>query len=148
MKDTVAFVGGDNEIGYMVEKKGEYGIYDNGHILVIDDNAMVLRNIKSLLENRYSVAVAPSGKHGFMSIEQKKPNLILLDYEMPGMNGKEVLEKLQEDEDTKDIPVVFLTSVDSRDVVMELLALKPAGYLLKPVDIQMLHDKIFDIIGR
>ncbi|MBP3577879.1 MAG: response regulator, partial [Lachnospiraceae bacterium] len=119
-----------------------------GHILVVDDNAMVLRNIKGVLDEKYSVAVAPSGVHAFISIGKKMPDLILLDYEMPEMNGKQVLEKLQADEELKDIPVVFLTSMDSKEIVMSLLALKPAGYLLKPVDSQMLKDKIYEIIGK
>lgn len=127
----------------MVEETDE-----KGHILVVDDNAMVLRNIKSVLEEKYSVAVAPSGVHAFISIGKKMPDLILLDYEMPEMNGKQVLEKLQADEELKDIPVVFLTSMDSKEIVMSLLALKPAGYLLKPVDSQMLKDKLYEIIGK
>lgn len=121
---------------------------EKAHILVVDDNAMVLRNIKGVLEEKYTVAVAPSGVHCFMAMGKKMPDLILLDYEMPGMNGKEVLEKIQADEELKEIPVVFLTSMDSREIVMELLALRPAGYLLKPVDSKLLNDKIMEIIGK
>lgn len=118
------------------------------HILVVDDNAMVLRNIKSILEKNYSVAVAPSGVHAFISIGKKVPDLILLDYEMPEMNGKEVLEKLQATKEYADIPVIFLTSMDNREIVIELLALKPAGYILKPADSGMLLERIEDIIGK
>ena len=118
------------------------------HILVVDDNAMVLRNIKAILEKNYSVSVAPSGVHAFISIGKKVPDLILLDYEMPEMNGKEVLKKLQATKEYADIPVVFLTSMDNREIVLELLALMPAGYILKPVDSGMLLEKIEDIIGK
>ncbi len=118
------------------------------HVLIVDDNAMVLRNMKCILEEQYSVAVAPSGMHAFLAIGRKKPDLILLDYEMPEMNGKMVLEKIQAEEDLKDIPVVFLTSVDTREIVIELLSLKPAGYILKPVDSQMLLDRLEEIIGK
>lgn len=118
------------------------------HILIVDDNAMVLRNIKGILDTKYSVAVATSGLQAFVSIGKKKPDLILLDYEMPTMNGKEVLEKLQSDEELSEIPVVFLTSADSREIVMELLALKPAGYILKPVEATLLFDRIEEIIGK
>ena len=76
------------------------------------------------------------------------PDLILLDYEMPEMNGKEVMEKLQSDEELREIPIVFLTSADSKEIVMELLALKPAGYILKPVESQMLLERIEEIIGK
>lgn len=118
------------------------------HILVVDDNAMLLRHMKGILEEKYSVAVAASGVQAFVSIGKKKPDLILLDYEMPEMNGKEVLEKLQSDEELNEIPVVFLTSADSKEIVMELLALKPAGYILKPVDTEMFFQKLEGIIGK
>lgn len=121
---------------------------DKKHILIVDDNAMVLRNIKGILEQDYSVAVAPSGVHAFISIGKKEPDLILLDYEMPEMNGKQVLEKIREQKEYADIPVVFLTSVDTREIVLKLLALQPAGYILKPVDSQMILDRIEDIIGK
>ena len=107
-----------------------------------------LRNIKGILEEKYSVAVAPSGFHEFVSVGKKMPDLILLDYEMPEMNGKEVMEKLQSDEELREIPIVFLTSADSKEIVMELLALKPAGYILKPVESQMLLERIEEIIGK
>ena len=118
------------------------------HILVVDDNAMILRNIKCILDPYYSVAVAPSGLHAFLLMGKKKPDMVLLDYEMPEMNGKEVLERMQADEELNDIPVAFLTSVDTKDVVVELLALKPAGYLLKPVESQALLKKVFEVIGK
>ena len=118
------------------------------HILIVDDNAMVLRNIKGMLDTKYSVAVATSGLQAFVSIGKKMPDLILLDYEMPTMNGKEVLEKLQSDDEFREIPVVFLTSAGSRDIVMELLALKPAGYILKPVEATLLFDRIEQIIKK
>lgn len=133
---------------YTEEDEADSKAGEKGHVLVVDDNAMVLRNIKNILDETYTVAVAPSGMHAFLSIGKKTPDLILLDYEMPGMNGKEVLEKLQTDEELKDIPVVFLTSMDSKEIVMSLLALKPAGYLLKPVESGLLLDKIYEIIGK
>lgn len=126
----------------------EFDKDEKKHILVVDDNAMILRNIKRVLEERYTVAVAASGMQAFVSIRKKMPDLILLDYEMPQMNGKEVFEKLQKNDDLKEIPIVFLTSVDSREIVMELLALKPAGYILKPADTQMLLDKLEGILGK
>lgn len=121
---------------------------EKGHILVVDDNAMMLRSIKNILDERYSVAVAASGIQAFVAIGKKRPDLILLDYEMPQMNGKEVMEKLQSDEELSEIPVVFLTSIDSKEIVLELLALRPAGYLLKPVDADVLYSKLEEIIGK
>ncbi len=135
--------GGDYVVNDSVRDREE-----KQHILIVDDNAMVLRNIKGILEQNYSVAVAPSGVHAFISVGKKIPDLILLDYEMPEMNGKEVLEKLRAEEEFADIPIVFLTSMDSKEIVMELLALQPAGYLLKPVDSSMLLERIENLIGK
>ena len=118
------------------------------HILIVDDNSMILRNIKAILNDYFEVSVAPSGKHAFRSIEENKPNLILLDYEMPEMNGKDVFLKLSSDENLKGIPVVFLTGIDSRQRVLELLALKPAGYILKPVNPDELMEKIRGILRK
>ena len=118
------------------------------HVLVVDDNAMMLRNIKGILDAKYSVAVAPSGSKAFAAMRKQMPDLILLDYEMPEMNGKEVLEKIQADPALRDIPVVFLTSVDSRVKVINLLSLKPAGYILKPADPELLMNKLAAILGK
>ena len=118
------------------------------HVLVVDDNAIVLRNIKGILDAKYSVAVAASGLQALVSIASKVPDLILLDYKMPNMNGKQVMEKLRSNEKHKDIPIIFLTGVDFKEIVMELLSLKPAGYILKPVDPETLLNRIEQIIGK
>lgn len=101
-------------------------------ILVVDDNAMLLRNMKYLLEEKYEVAVAASGLQALTSIAKHKPDLVLLDYEMPGMNGVDTLTAIRGDEDMKDLPVIFLTAVADSDVVTEVARLKPQGYTLKP----------------
>lgn len=121
---------------------------DRPHVLVVDDNAIVLRNIKGILDTRYSVAVAASGLQAMTSIALKLPDLILLDYAMPNMNGKQVMESLRSNEKYKDIPIIFLTGVDFKELVIEILSLKPAGYILKPVDSELLLNRIEQIIGR
>lgn len=115
-------------------------------ILIVDDNAMMLRNIKNLLQDKYQVAVAASGAQAFTQIGRKKPDLILLDYEMPIMNGEMVFEMLLQDEDTRDIPVVFLTGISSKDVVNSILQLKPAGYILKPPAKERLLETIDNVL--
>lgn len=74
--------------------------------------------------------------------------MILLDYEMPIINGGEVLKKLRENPATKDIPVVFLTGVSNRSTIQEVLAMKPQGYLLKPIDSEKLFKVIMDVLGK
>lgn len=119
---------------------------NSAHILIIDDNALVLRNMKVLLDERYSVAVAASATQAYMAMEKRKPDLILLDYDMPEINGKELYVKFKKDEEYKDIPIVFLTSAADANIVQELLSLRPAGYVLKPVNTANLMSVIEDAL--
>lgn len=114
------------------------------HILVVDDNAMMLKMIKEHLHEQYDVATAASGRVALKFLERKKTDLILLDYEMPDESGPAVLEQLRASESTRNIPVIFLTGVTDTNKIMEALALKPQNYLLKPVD----REKLLDIISK
>ena len=109
-------------------------------ILIVDDDAMWLRTAKEWLKEKYEVILATSGTQAMTAIGKKKPDLILLDYEMPVCNGKQVFEMICSDEYTKEIPVVFLTGVSDKEHIEEVLMLKPAGYLLKLVAYQKLID--------
>lgn len=102
------------------------------HILVVDDNGTTLRTMKAMLEEYYDVSIAISGAQAMTSIGKKRPDLILLDYEMPVCDGKMTLEMIRADDDMKDIPVIFLTAINDRANIEAVLKLKPAGYFLKP----------------
>ena len=60
--------------------------------------------------------------------------MILLDYEMPVCNGRETMIKIREIESNKNIPIVFVTAVNKKEHIKSVLALKPDGYLLKPIN--------------
>ena len=117
------------------------------HILVVDDDPLMLKMLKEQLRDDYDVATAVSGKIAMKFLERKKTNLILLDYEMPGETGPEILEKLRANDVTKDIPVIFLTGVSEREKIQEALVLKPQSYLLKPVDHEKLRSAIAKVVG-
>lgn len=117
------------------------------HILIVDDDSRVLRLLKSYLEGRYELATAINGKVALKFLETKSTDLVLLDYEMPTENGAAVLEKIRANEKLKDLPVVFLTGVTEKSKIREVLALKPQGYLLKPVDMEKLSSTIKGILG-
>lgn len=112
------------------------------HILVVDDDFRMLKLIKRYLDDTYDVATAINGKVALKFLESKMTNLILLDYEMPEENGPAVLEKLRANPVTSNIPVIFLTGINDRKKIQQVLALKPQGYLLKPVD----HGKLIEAI--
>ncbi len=116
-------------------------------ILAVDDNGAVLRNIKSLVGNDYSLTFATSGEKALQLLEESKYDLVLLDYEMPGKSGYDVFKAMKVQSETRDIPVVFLTGVSDKQKVVEIVSLKPEGYLLKPIDEKLLHetlDRIFN----
>ena len=115
-------------------KKPARSRFDKKKILIVDDTPLMLRNFKAMLEPTYDVILATSGRQALITIPQEEPDLILLDYEMPEMNGREVFEAILDDDDMRHIPVVFLTSVSDRKAVVSILQSKPAGYILKPVD--------------
>lgn len=108
------------------EAKGE-----KKNILIIDDSPTFLRMISEWLERDYNINVCPSASAAFHMIESKRPDLILLDYEMPVCNGAQFLQMLHSERHTADIPVIFLTSKDDAETVKSVIALKPQGYLLK-----------------
>lgn len=120
----------------------EQKINERKHILVIDDDPVMLKMVNAQLHEWYDVATAISGSMALKFLKSKHTDLILLDYEMPVDNGPAVLKKLRENPDTKDIPVVFLTGITERSKIQDVLVLKPQGYLLKPIE----RDKLFKVI--
>ena len=119
---------------------------DRHRILVIDDATIIHKTIKGYLDSKYEVATAISGKVALRFLNTKEVSLILLDYEMPDMNGPAVLEELRKDPYLATIPVVFLTGINDVEKIKSALALKPQGYLLKPVDRDSLLTKIKELI--
>ena len=103
-------------------------------ILVIDDSIIQLRIQEGLLRGKYDVIAARSGIEGCMLAKEKKPDLIILDYDMPVMDGRATFANLQEEPATADIPVIFLTAVNDREHIKQVIELGPASYLLKPVE--------------
>ena len=114
------------------EKTAEGPKEEKKKVLVVDDNGTTLRSIKNMLDAVYEVTIVNSGINALKSIGKKRPDLILLDYEMPVCDGRQTLEMIRADEEISDIPVIFLTGVNDREHIEAVLALKPKGYLLKP----------------
>ena len=117
------------------------------HVLVIDDDPLMLKLIKEYLHENYDVATAVSGKIAYKFLENKTTDLILLDYEMPVENGPMVLETLRQNSELANIPVVFLTGISDKEKIKQALMLKPQGYLLKPIDRETLLGTIEKFLG-
>ena len=119
---------------------------DRKRVLVVDDDGLMLRNLKNLLEGTYDVSLANSGLKVLTSLGKNRADLILLDYEMPECNGEQTLKLIRENNEYADIPVVFLTGLSSEQNIQTILNLKPAGYLLKPPEPQTLLARIEELI--
>lgn len=115
-------------------------------ILIVDDSALLLRSMKNMLENYYEIYLAKSGEQALKVIPKVRPDLILLDYEMQGLDGKDTFEVMKSENDMKDIPVVFLTSISDSDSIYSILKLEPEGYLLKPPNEKKIRMKIEELL--
>lgn len=116
-------------------------------VLVVDDSVTVRQGIQKLLDKDYDVAAAPSGTAALRCMILDKPDLVLLDYEMPVCDGQQVFEMMRSEEAFADIPIIFLTGRADPETVKKLVALKPDGYLvkyLKPAQIKQKIDEYFE----
>ena len=115
-------------------------------ILVVDDSEFMRSALVQLLGNDYKVLEAGSSISAIQSITMSRPDLVLLDYEMPVCDGRQTLEMIRSEEATANIPVMFLTGRGDRESVKKVMALKPEGYLLKmqpEEEIKRMIDEFF-----
>jgi len=117
-------------------------------ILLVDDSPLFLRQIKNMLDDRYDVSVATSADKALMMLDKVKPSVILLDYEMPGTNGKELFKMIRNNPQFCFTPVLFLTAVSEAAHIREVLKLRPDGYILKPVTKAELVKRIAEANGE
>lgn len=113
-------------------------------ILVVDDSMTVRQSMIDLLGKDYEVSAAESGVAAIRVITLNRPDLILLDYEMPVVDGKQTLEMLRSEKEFVSIPVIFLTGRGDAASVKNVLDLKPAGYLLKNLKREEIKKNIDD----
>jgi len=125
-----------------------HGRHNKKKVLVVDDSGAMLRNVKGWLEDRYQVILANSGAMAIKYLATNRPDLILLDYEMPIVDGKQVLEMIRAEIDFADIPVIFLTSKGDKESVMKVMALKPEGYLLKTMKPEQIIQAVDDFFEK
>lgn len=117
-------------------------------ILVVDDDPIVLRQIKSLLGNTYDVYLVNSGSAALEFLDKHEVEMVLLDYEMPEMNGPSVLRLLRSNPETAKLPVYFLTAKGDRESIMMALKQKPNGYILKSRPPEEITMTICDFFNR
>ncbi len=108
-------------------------------ILLIEDNADILENLTEFLEMEgFKVVTAIDGKKGLELAIQLMPDLIICDYLMPQMSGKEVLKELVDTVKTHEIPFIFSTSMSEKSDKEKALRLGADEYIIKPFDLDTL----------
>ena len=103
-------------------------------LLIVDDDKSNLMMLSHILQAEYNIRVASDGKSALMIAEKYLPDLILLDIIMPDMDGYQVFSALQNSENTKHIPVIFITGLNKNNDEKRGLELGAADYISKPFD--------------
>lgn len=117
-------------------------------LLLVDDSEFMRLAMQELLGEDYEIAETDSGLGAIRCITLNRPDLVLLDYEMPVCDGRQVLEMIRSEKEFADIPVMFLTSKVDRESVQKVISLKPAGYLLKSLPPEKIRKEIDDYFKK
>jgi CheY-like chemotaxis protein len=119
-------------------------------ILYIEDNRANLRLIETIFRQHSDMTLisAMNGEHGLELADHHQPDLILLDIHLPGMDGYEVFEKLLENGNTCDIPVIALSADAMQPDIEKGLEIGFKTYLTKPVDMNSLFKAISDVLEK
>ena len=125
-------------------------------VLIVDDNKLILYALKRVLENskKYKVYDKDSGRKAINFLEKNKPDIILLDLMMSGMDGWDVFKKIKDDKSTKEIPVVFITAASDKviadmadDKKIKKIDLKRTDHIQKPFTFKEVDNKIKKLLG-
>jgi PAS domain S-box-containing protein len=119
---------------------------DGNHVLVVEDDKAIAKLIKGYLQEAgYKVDVANDGEQALTMVKDVKPDIITLNLSIPKKNGWVVLKSLRADPDTKDIPVIIISSIEEGK---EALTSGASSFILKPIDRQTLLQEIYRVCGR
>jgi len=136
----------DAEAGKTIEETQSDSLPENkraGNILLVEDTESVVMLLNDYLQARgHCLAVARDGLHGLSMAKDERPDLILLDIQMPGMDGFEVIEKIRADESLKDLPVIAMTALAMPGDRERCLAAGMTDYISKPIRLKELAKMV------
>ncbi len=125
----------------------EFFISEKRKILVVDDEEHILRLMQFLLEkNGFEAITAENGSLALEKVISEKPDLILLDLDMPGMNGFDVLERVKESPATRRIPVIMLTANSEVNTFEKAISKEADRYVSKPFNTNFLMEKVLQVL--
>jgi len=144
---VLGYLSKNDPFGYVIEEidRTVRGIIENVdyHILLIDDSSVVRRQVTSLLQPRnYQVSTAIDATAAFIEIAERSYDLIILDLELPDMNGEEILKQLKKNKETSDIAIIVMTGRYDAEVVRRLIKQGANEFFLKPFIAEELLMKI------
>lgn len=111
-------------------------------ILCVDDEPTNLKFLMEILKEEYQVYLAPSGERALVFLKARRPDVILLDVEMPKMSGYDVIRTIKGEPAWEDIPVIFLTGLEGRDKEQIAFELGAVDYILKPISAGVVKARI------
>ena len=116
------------------------------YILIIDDSTTSLKHAQEMLKDTYKLAMSKSGEQGLKFLKTTKPDLILLDINMPDMDGYEMLNELKKNPDTREIPVIFLTGEGNHESELKGFKMGAMDFITKPFVPEIVKSRIDRII--
>jgi two-component system OmpR family response regulator len=122
---------------------------DAPHILVVEDEPDIASMLNACLELfGYRVTLARTGMEAIVAAAQAAPQIVILDMKLPDMNGDDVCRHLRQDSRTVSTPVIFLSAMTQRNDIARGLTAGAEDYLTKPIDLQLLYERIQVALGQ
>jgi two-component system sensor histidine kinase/response regulator len=120
----------------------------NKKILLVDDEEEFLSVIKETLEIRgFEVDTAKSAIEAGMGLSSKKPDLILMDIKMPGINGVQACVAIKNNPDTANVPIIIASAISEKSQMEEMRKIGMVDYFVKPIDIEKLVKRIKEVLA-
>lgn len=120
---------------------------DKKSIVAVDDSMVILRMLEKLLSEEYDFHPFSKGLRALKYLKDEgKPDLIILDIEMPQLDGYEMLEMIRQRDELKEVPVLFLTSNNDKTYVVKAVENGANSYVVKPIDEEVFLDKVHKLL--
>lgn len=116
------------------------------HVLVVDDMVVNLKSVETILGETYRVSAARSADQALAFLLRKRPDIILMDIDMPGMDGLALTNLIKEKYDSS-IPIIFVTALSNKEIVIKSKNIEAQDYVLKPFKPLYLLDRVSRLIG-
>ncbi len=122
--------------------KSEKPTAENASLLVVDDDENVRHLLHRFFQSDFELTFAENGTQALTELQRKNFDLLLLDVNMPGLNGFEVLRRLRADPATADLPVILISALDDNSAVVQGLQAGANDYITKPLDGEVVHARV------